>query len=84
MLGMMDLPLAALMLLAALLILSAMVDCIRTPAEQVRYVPKLLWVLFLLHAPVIGGLVWLYLGKKPIPNKAKGPTSGVEPFAQAR
>ncbi|MFI9170455.1 PLDc N-terminal domain-containing protein [Streptomyces lincolnensis] len=53
-------------LVAAVVALSlwALIDCVRTPAERVRFVPKLLWVLFLLHTPVFGGLVWTYYGKR--------------------
>ncbi|WP_314222969.1 PLDc N-terminal domain-containing protein [Streptomyces zaehneri] len=89
MLGLLE-PLAvAPMVLVAVLCLWALLDCVRTPGERVRYVPKLLWLLFLLSAPVVGGLAWVYLGKHREPrecpeNTTKGPTHGVGPFVQKR
>ncbi|MFF4114040.1 PLDc N-terminal domain-containing protein [Streptomyces sp. NPDC001714] len=54
--------------LLIVLVVAALLDCVRTPSERVRYVPKWLWVLFLLHAPVFGALVWNYAGKRPEPS----------------
>ncbi|MER6535204.1 PLD nuclease N-terminal domain-containing protein [Streptomyces sp. 900105755] len=51
--------------LLIVLVVAALLDCVRTPRERVRYVPKWLWLLFLLHAPVFGALVWNYAGKRP-------------------
>ncbi|MEV7981654.1 PLDc N-terminal domain-containing protein [Streptomyces sp. NPDC086519] len=53
--------------LLIVLVVAAVLDCVRTPAERVRYVPKWLWLLFLLHAPVFGALVWNYAGKRAEP-----------------
>ncbi|MFI7499558.1 hypothetical protein ACIBVL_13815 [Streptomyces sp. NPDC049687] len=84
MLGMMDLPVAALMVLAVAIWLFALIECIRTPADRVRFVPKLLWLLILLNGSVLAAVAWAYLGRKPIPNTTKGPIEKTEPFAQAR
>ncbi|MFF5186535.1 hypothetical protein ACFY30_22670 [Streptomyces sp. NPDC000345] len=84
MLGMLDLPTAAVIVLAGVIWLWALLDCARTPADRVRFVPKLLWLLFLLNGSVVAAVVWAYLGKKAIPNTAKGPVQRTEPFAQAR
>ncbi|MEW1772762.1 PLDc N-terminal domain-containing protein [Streptomyces sp. NPDC086777] len=51
--------------LLIVLVVAALLDCVRTPKARVRYVPKWLWLLFLLHAPVFGALVWNYAGKRP-------------------
>lgn len=48
-------------------VVAALLDCARTPAERVRYVPRWLWLLFMLHTPVFGALVWNYAGKRPEP-----------------
>ncbi|MGW6925046.1 PLDc N-terminal domain-containing protein [Streptomyces sp. NPDC054950] len=69
MLGLLEPLTVAPMVLVALLCLWALLDCARTPGERVRYVPKLLWLLFLLSAPVVGGLAWVYLGKHPEPRE---------------
>ncbi|MFD9430602.1 PLD nuclease N-terminal domain-containing protein [Streptomyces sp. NPDC060002] len=98
MLGLLE-PLAvAPMVLVAVLCLGALLDCARTPGERVRYVPKLLWLIFMLSAPVVGGLAWMYLGKRPEPREStgdheepgaagdttKGPAHGAGPFVQKR
>ncbi|MFI1046811.1 hypothetical protein [Streptomyces griseoruber] len=84
MLHLMDLPALVLIALVAAITLWALLDCVRTPAERVRFVPKLLWLLFLLNGSVCAALLWTYFGKKPIADTAKGPIQRTEPFAQAR
>ncbi|MER5196279.1 PLD nuclease N-terminal domain-containing protein [Streptomyces sp. NPDC002755] len=79
MLGLLE-PLAvAPMVLVAVLCVGALLDCVRTPEERVRYAPKLFWLFFLLGAPVVGGLAWLYLGKRPEPRESPEPTNSPEP-----
>ncbi|MFF3208150.1 MULTISPECIES: PLD nuclease N-terminal domain-containing protein [unclassified Streptomyces] len=70
MLGLLEPLTIAPMVLVTLLCVGALLDCVRTPAERVRYVPKPLWLLFLLSAPVVGGLAWLHLGKHPEPRES--------------
>ncbi|WP_067255581.1 PLDc N-terminal domain-containing protein [Streptomyces sp. DSM 15324] len=84
MLHLADLPVLVLIALVAALTLWALIDCIRTPRERVRFLPKLLWLLILLHGSVCAALLWTYFGKKPIADTAKGPIQRIEPFAQAR
>ncbi|MET7650476.1 MULTISPECIES: hypothetical protein [unclassified Streptomyces] len=57
------------MVLVAMLCVRAFLDCVRTPGQRVRYLPKLLWLLFMLGAPVAGALAWTYLGKRPEPRE---------------
>ncbi len=40
----------------------ALVDLVTTPREQVRTLPKLLWLVVLL-VPLFGGLAWLLAGR---------------------
>ncbi|MDH6219022.1 PLDc N-terminal domain-containing protein [Streptomyces pseudovenezuelae] len=47
------------------LCLHALVDCVRTPTERVRHLPKAVWLLLVLAAPVLGGIAWRNLGKRP-------------------
>ncbi|MCX5369495.1 PLD nuclease N-terminal domain-containing protein [Streptomyces sp. NBC_00015] len=70
MLGLLEPLTVAPMVLVAVLCLWALLDCARTPGERVRYLPKPLWLLFLLSAPVVGGLAWVYLGKRPEPRES--------------
>ncbi|MGX1548100.1 hypothetical protein [Streptomyces adustus] len=84
MLHMMDLPALALIVLAAAVSLWPLIDCVRTPADRVRFVPKLLWVLFLLNGSLFAALVWFYFGKKPTAGDGNGPVQPTGPFAPAR
>ncbi|MFF3502024.1 hypothetical protein [Streptomyces sp. NPDC003247] len=79
MLHMMDLPTLVLIALAAALSLWALIDCVRTPADRVRFVPKLLWLLFLLNGSLFAALVWAYVGKKPIADTPKSPVQRTSP-----
>jgi hypothetical protein len=38
-------------------------DAITTPEQDVRNLPKLLWVLILVLLPGLGGILWLLLGR---------------------
>lgn len=73
----------ALFALAIALYLHTLVDCVRTSPARTRFLPKTVWVLALLWAPVLGGLAWLYLGKGPEvePQRAQN-GSGGQTFAQ--
>ncbi|MFJ4619740.1 hypothetical protein [Streptomyces sp. NPDC088812] len=85
MLHMMDLPTLVLIALSAAISLWALIDCARTPADRVRFVPKLLWLFCLLSGSLFAALVWFYLGKKPIADTAKGPAAQrTEPSAHVR
>ncbi|MFJ8110081.1 hypothetical protein [Streptomyces sp. NPDC096132] len=70
--------------LVAAIWLWALIDCARTPSDHIRFVPKILWLLFLLHGSVCAALLWTYFGKKSIRDTAKGPVQRTEPLAQAR
>ena len=39
------------------------VDCAVTDPQRVRGIPKPLWILVILLLPVIGGILWLLIGK---------------------
>jgi hypothetical protein len=52
--------------LVVVLCLHAIVDCIRTPDSRVRHLPKVIWLLLMLMAPVLGGIAWRNLGKRPV------------------
>jgi|EndMetStandDraft_5_1072996.scaffolds.fasta_scaffold113982_1 hypothetical protein len=54
----------ALYAMVAVLYLHTLVDCVRTPSSRMRFLPKTVWLLALLWAPIVGGLAWLYLGKR--------------------
>ncbi len=55
--------LRVLMTVASLgLTIYALVDCLQTDAERVRYLPKLVWVVLLVLIPWVGPITWLAVG----------------------
>jgi hypothetical protein len=42
----------------------ALVDIITTDNWRIRYLPKIGWVLLVIFLPLIGSLLWLFLGKE--------------------
>lgn len=51
-------------LLVVALYLSFIIDVIRTPKTAVRTLPKVLWLLVVIVLPIIGGVLWLILGRQ--------------------
>ncbi|MFN8172780.1 MAG: PLDc N-terminal domain-containing protein [Candidatus Nanopelagicales bacterium] len=39
------------------------IDVIRTPRGEVRSLPKVVWLLVVVFVPIVGGLLWLWLGR---------------------
>ncbi|GAT68043.1 PLDc N-terminal domain-containing protein [Planomonospora sp. ID91781] len=62
-------------------------DVITTPDEEVRNLPKILWVLIVVLLALVGGLFWLLLGRPlgPRPPRILLPPEGTprEPRPQA-
>jgi len=48
------------------------IDCLRSDDAEVRGLPKPLWLLLIVAAPLFGGLLYLLLGRQPAPG-APGP-----------
>ncbi|MEV7512283.1 PLD nuclease N-terminal domain-containing protein [Streptomyces sp. NPDC089922] len=51
-------------LLIIALTIYAFIDCLNTPEEEVKHLPKTVWVLIILLFSVVGPVVWLFAGKK--------------------
>lgn len=67
----------ALFLVGLCLFVYCLVDAIRTPEDEVRHLPKTMWVLLVLFFPFVGSLAWLFAGR---PQKApRGQRGGVSP-----
>ena len=49
------------------LVVYCVLNVITTPEEQVRNLPKLLWLLLVLLFPIIGGVAWLVAGRPQRP-----------------
>ncbi len=50
-------------LLTAGVAVYALVDLVRSRADQVQRLPRLLWALLILALPLFGGLAYLFLGR---------------------
>ncbi|RKN41847.1 PLD nuclease N-terminal domain-containing protein [Streptomyces hoynatensis] len=42
----------------------ALVDCISSEDEEVRHLPKLVWIVLIVFAPVVGALTWILIGRE--------------------
>ncbi|GLW52958.1 PLD nuclease N-terminal domain-containing protein [Kitasatospora phosalacinea] len=60
----------------------AFIDCLTTPEDEVRHLPKVVWVIIVLFFPLVGSIAWLVAGRDrtgarrgraPWPS---GPTAG--------
>ncbi|GHD03075.1 PLD nuclease N-terminal domain-containing protein [Zhihengliuella salsuginis] len=56
-------------IVALFVIIYALVDCLRTPPHAVRSISKPAWVLTIILLPLIGALLWFFLGR-PRPGSA--------------
>lgn len=63
------------------LMLWALIDVIRRPADKVRYLPKWAWVLIVLFGETLGQIVYLVIGRDT--TRAAAPTAGSD-VAHAR
>ncbi|QES49546.1 hypothetical protein DEJ50_18790 [Streptomyces venezuelae] len=46
----------------------AFIDCLNTPEEEVKHLPKVVWVIIILLFSIVGPVVWLFAGKKRTPT----------------
>ncbi|MEV6112483.1 PLD nuclease N-terminal domain-containing protein [Streptomyces sp. NPDC052109] len=65
-------------LLVLALWIYAFVDCLNTPEEEVRHLPKVAWVIIILlfGEVLVGPVAWLITGKARQAVPAGGATSG--------
>ncbi|MCB5169022.1 PLD nuclease N-terminal domain-containing protein [Streptomyces bambusae] len=54
-------------LLVIALTIYAFIDCLNTPEEEVKHLPKVVWVIIILLFSLVGPVVWLIAGKKRVP-----------------
>ena len=50
------------------LYISFAVDVFRTPRGEARALPKWLWLIIVLILPIVGGVLWLILGRPRYPG----------------
>ncbi len=67
-------------LLPLVLAVYALVDCIQTPDEKVRHIPKIAWIVLIVLIGVVGPIAWLITGRQRnvgLPGSRRAP----EPLA---
>lgn len=53
------------------------IDVLRTPGSQTRSLPKWLWMVVVILVPIIGGVLWFFLGRaRPAPGSRFGRKRG--------
>ena len=62
-----------LFLLALGVVVYALIDVVTSPSDEVRSLPKLVWLLVIVVIPVLGAVAWLVLGR---PAPAPGGNGG--------
>jgi hypothetical protein len=60
----------ALFLVELCLVVYCVLNIITTPDEQVRNLPKLLWLVLVLLFPIVGGIAWLVAGRPQGPARS--------------
>ncbi|GAT75003.1 PLDc N-terminal domain-containing protein [Microbacterium hydrocarbonoxydans] len=76
-------------LLVIALMIGALIDIITRDDSQVRYVPKMVWLIIVILLPLIGSILWFALGREyseagiRIPRMQRQPRSGPTPSPQA-
>ncbi|GAA0905552.1 PLD nuclease N-terminal domain-containing protein [Streptomyces thermoalcalitolerans] len=50
-------------LVPLVLVIFAFIDCLNTPEDEVRHLPKIAWVFIILLFWIVGPIVWLIAGK---------------------
>lgn len=56
-------------------IIYSLIECLMTPKHQVRAFPKVAWVLLIILIPLVGALLWLFLGRS---RSRRGGAGGVQ------
>lgn len=60
----------ALFVVELCLVVYCVLSIITTPDEQVRNLPKLLWLVLVLLFPIVGGVAWLVAGRPQGPARS--------------
>ncbi|MFI8344206.1 PLD nuclease N-terminal domain-containing protein [Streptomyces sp. NPDC085639] len=53
-------------LLILALTIYAFIDCLNTPEEEVKHLPKVVWVIIILLFSIVGPVVWLFAGRQRV------------------
>ncbi|MFJ7158364.1 PLD nuclease N-terminal domain-containing protein [Streptomyces sp. NPDC101118] len=63
-------------LLILALTIYTFIDCLNTPEDEVRHLPKVVWVIIILLFSIVGPVVWLVAGKKRVASGGFGTGGG--------
>ncbi|GAA1678854.1 hypothetical protein GCM10010977_18950 [Citricoccus zhacaiensis] len=63
-------------IVAAGLIIYSLIECLMTPRHQVRAMPKAVWILIIVLVPLVGALLWLFLGRRRGSSSGGGTAGG--------
>ncbi|WP_329279869.1 PLD nuclease N-terminal domain-containing protein [Streptomyces sp. NBC_00691] len=55
---------ALMFILPLALLIYAFIDCLNTPEDEVRHLPKVIWVIVILLFPIVGSVGWIFAGKE--------------------
>ncbi|MFE7548853.1 PLD nuclease N-terminal domain-containing protein [Streptomyces gardneri] len=67
---------ALLYILPLALTIYAFIDCLNTPEEETKHLPKVVWVIIILLFWIVGPIVWFFAGKARRPASARGRAGG--------
>lgn len=66
---------ALLYILPLALTIFAFIDCLNTPEEEAKHLPKIAWVFIILLFWIVGPIVWLAAGKtRQVPGGGRTPS----------
>jgi hypothetical protein len=51
----------------------AVIDCVRSDDDEIRGLPKPLWLLLIVAVPLFGGMLWILFGREPIHGSPRSP-----------
>ncbi|MFE2557996.1 PLDc N-terminal domain-containing protein [Streptomyces sp. NPDC059352] len=67
---------ALLYILPLALTIYAFIDCLNTPEEETKHLPKVVWVIIILLFWIVGPIVWFFAGKVRRAASARGRAGG--------
>jgi hypothetical protein len=70
-------------LLVLVLEIYAIANCILTPESEVRGVPKVVWLIFIVVLPLLGSVLWLGVGRNRPPRPVRMPGSAYDSHSAA-
>ncbi|MEU2077526.1 PLD nuclease N-terminal domain-containing protein [Streptomyces sp. NPDC013489] len=67
---------ALLFIIPLALMIYAFIDCLNTPEEEVKHLPKPVWAIVVLLFSVVGAIGWIVAGKDRRPRTGRGAGTG--------